>query len=345
VFMNRIILPLFSLLFLPQVLMAAGESRGIFRFSEFSLSPRAVTEEPRSGGFDLKESWIGFEWKRDEYISGELSIGSSDLIAPSIWHQNRTDQISLVAANVLAKTDYFDIRAGLINVPNGYEGAFPEWERQLPETRARARRWFTKRDYGMELKSEVKPFLTSLTVYNGESGANLDQKLWATGLWRYLGSDGYGFLSSATVGRTDARSSSGSVAGTADEGFLFDPNVEAKIRYASLALFRKWKRHLVLLEAGKGDILQNDQKQPFNWQHADVSANLGGDLNLLFRIEHDQTNDRSNLSLTRSYGFGFSLTSEDRLSSVMLWGQKNQEDNEIPNDQLLLQFRLNSNSL
>jgi hypothetical protein len=336
---------LFLLTLLPALGFADGDQRGIFKFSEFSLSPRASTEEPRSGGFELKESWIGFEWLRDEAISGELGFGSGDLVQPAIWYPAKTDQLGLVLAQVRAKTEYLDFRAGLLRIPIGYEGSFPEWERQLPETRARARSWFSKRDYGVELQSEVDAFMTSVTVHNGESGPNLDQKLWATGQWRYLADDGYGFLATSTVGRTDARSSTGSLAGPTNEGFVFDPLLEAKIRFGSLAFFRKWGRHLLLYEFGQGDVLQNDQKHPFKWEHLDICANLGGDLSLLFRIEHDSPNSKVDRFMTRSYGAGFSLTSEDRLSSVLLWAQKNQEDNEIPNDQLLLQFQLNSNSL
>lgn len=314
---------------------------GTFRFSEFSLSPRAHLEEPSHGGFEIKESWIGFQWERDESLNGELSFGSSDLVAPAIWYLPGTDPLSLVQAAVKGRTPYFDIRAGLLSIPNGYEGSFPEWEWQLPTTRVRSHRWFIRRDYGLEVKSEVKPFLTSLTFHNGESGTNLDDRMWTTFLWRFLASDGYGILATAEVGQTDPRSALTSAAAIAKEGFQLDPNESAKLRHGSLAFFKKWRRSLILLEGGRGEILQKDEKRPFDWGHLDVCANLGGDLNLLFRYEHSQSDLKTTETMMKSTGLGFSVSSTDRLSSVILWANKT----EGHGHEGLLIFHLSSNYL
>jgi hypothetical protein len=322
---------------------ADGEQMGTFRFSDFSLSPRLRTQEPSSGGFELKESWIGFEWKRDESLSGEISFGTADLIEPAIWYPTQTGQLQLALAAVQAKTPYMDIRAGLLPIPVGYEGTFPEWEWSLPETYVRSKRWFTRRDYGVELKTETKPWLATVTVYNGESGANLDQKMWVAGQWRYLNSEGIGILATAQVGRTDVQSTTSSTASS--EGFNFDPTDTAKIRHGTLAFFRKWKRHLVLLEGGRGEILQKDEKNPFAWGHLDICANLGGDLNLLFRYEHAQPNTKEASTVVKSTGLGISVSSADHLSMVTLWANKITQDPETPDDQALLIFRLNSNFL
>lgn len=318
---------------------------GTFEFSEFSLSPRGKLEEPSSGGFELKDSWIGFEWKRDDSLSGEISFGSGDIIEPAIWYQDKTEDLALVEAAVKGRTPYFDIRAGLLSVTNGYEGSFPSWERHLPSTRVRSERWFSKRDFGIELRSETKPFLTSLFVRNGESGPNVDEKLWTTALWRVLTSNGYGILVTAEMGRTDPKSTSTSAAAIAEQGFDFTVLEPSKYRHGSLALFRKWNRHLVLFEGGRGEILQSDRKRPFAWGHADLCANLGGDLNLLFRYEQSQSDIHRTETIVKSTGFGFSVSSSDRLSSVTLWANKNTESIEQQNDQILLVFRLNSNSL
>lgn len=318
---------------------------GSFRFSEFSLSPRAKVQEPSSGGFELKESWIGFEWQRDESLSGEISFGTADLIAPAIWYGTQKTGLQLVHAVVQAKTPYVDVRAGLLPIPVGYEGSFPEWELSLPETYVRSHRWFTRRDYGVEFKTMTKPWMSSFTLHNGESAENLDQKMWAAGQWRYLNPEGVGILFTGQVGRTDPVSTMGSPAATPTEGFLFDSSDTAKFRHGTLALFRKWKRHLVLLEGGRGEILQKDEKNPFAWGHLDICANLGGDLNLLMRYEHVQSNTKDAETVVKSTGLGFSVSSSDRLSMVTLWANKITEATEVPNDQALLIFRLNSNFL
>jgi len=333
------------ILLISHLAWAEGEQMGTFRFSEFSMSPRVRVEEPSQGGFELHQSWIGFEWKRDENLSGEMSFGTSDLVRPAIWYPTKDGDLAMVHAALKAKTPYVDIRAGLLPIPNGYEGAFPEWELSLPETRVRRHAWFTKRDIGVEIKSETKPWLTSVTIHNGESASNLDQKVWVTGLWRYFNSYGYGVLGTASVGRTDARSTTLSTAASADEGFAFDPMDASKIRQGSLALYRRWGRHLLLAEIGKGEILQKDDKHAFVWGHFDMCANLGGDLNLLLRYEQSQSNTQSVGTIVKSTGFGFSVSSSDRLSSVTLWGNKNNQSPEKQDDEFLLLFRLNSNFL
>lgn len=328
---------------------AEGERLGFFRFSEFSLSPRVSLEEPRKGGFELKDSWIGFEWTRDEGqdqdLSGEISFGSPDLVEPAIWYAPKTSQVELVTAAVKAKTSLMDIRAGLIPVANGYEGANPEWELQLPPTRLRRHRWFAKRDYGLEFAATTRPFTTKLTVHNGESGPNVDQKLWMTSMWKYEDSWGYGALLTAQVGGTSPTSTTGSIANNAEEGFSFDPTDSSKIRHASMAIYHRWNRHLILLEGGRGEVIQKDEKKPFGWGHFDICANLGGDLNLLFRYEYSQSDFKRSESIVKSYGAGVSTTSRDRLTSVTLWANKNQEEPERQNDEALLIFRINSNAL
>lgn len=341
----RIILSLIAFSLLPLQSFAVGERMGEFSFAEFSLSPRMRLEEPSRGGFDLKESWISFEWKRDQSLSGEISFGSADLVAPAIWFQPKTDNLALVKAAIQAKTEFLDFRAGFLEIPVNYEGSYPEWEWSLPATRVLRHRWFTKRDYGFEIRSETKPFLTTLTVHNGESGPNLDNRMWYTGMWQIKTGKGYGFLATATTGQTDAASTAGSLANTPEEGFNFDPTLDSKVRYASFAAFRRWQRHLILLEAGRGDVIQNDQKNPFSWGHLDFSWNVKGDLNLLFRIEQSHPDMKKAETKIKTTGLGLSVSSKDRLSSGTLFLNRNQENPQINNDEAFVIFRLNSNLL
>lgn len=333
-----------ALSFSASLAFAEGEKAGRFEFSEFSLSPRAYLQEPGQNGFELKESWISFRWERDESLDAEIGLGSGDLIAPAIWFAPKAETVELTKAFIRAKTPYVDVRAGILEIPFGYEGAFPEWEWTMPITHVRENRWFIRRDYGIEFRSEHKPFLTTLTIHNGESATNDDGKLWVTGQWRFLTSDGIGLLGSGQVGNTKPESTQNSVAAS-QEGFVFDPTQSAKIRQLSIAVFRKWHRHLILAEYGRGDVLQNDDKNPFGWGHIDGSWNVKGDLNLLARYEQWQANLRDPSTVKKSYGAGVAVTSADRLSMVTLWLNKNQEKPEINNDEILILFRLNSNFL
>ncbi len=330
---------------LPSWAFADGESLGHFSFHEFSVSPRMRVEEPKRGGFELKETWIGFEWRRDESLSALFGLGSSDLVLPAVWYTPKPQQLEFVAASVNAETPYVNFHAGLLAVPFTYEGEKPEWEWALPATRVRRQSWFTKRDFGIEFEFHSGSYLTKVFIHNGEGATNADNRLWYTGLWQYKDTEGYAALLSASTGGTGPESTLGSVAPGPALGFVFDPTQDAKIRLGSLAIFRRWLRHLVLVEVGRGETIQLDTKHPFAWGHLDLAWNLGGDLSFLFRYEQTQNDLQTTETIVKSSALGLQISSEDRLSSISLMAVKNQESPEKQNDEFLLQFRLNSNFL
>lgn len=346
--LNRLFLIL-AFLLTESVSFARGEQMGEFSFSEISLSPRGIVREPSEGGFTLEESWLSIDWKRDENLRGEISFGTSDLIRPAIFYTPVEDQMSLVEAFIEAKTQWVDFRAGLLPVATSYENSVPEWEWYLPATRVRDRGWFARRDIGVQMEVRRRPYLTQISFYNGEGATNLDKKMWYSGLWNYQDGKGLGATLTATVGKTGAQSTDPALTGGTNaavaEGFVFDPSIASQIRFANLAVYKKWMRSLVLAEYGRGDIEQDDVKNPFQWGHFDVSYNLGGDLNLLARFEQSQSDVKRAETTVNSTSLGFVVSSKDRLSSVTLMGTSNKEKIEVPSDEIRLIFRLNSNIL
>lgn len=324
----------------------SGEKLGKFEFSEITLVPSFELEEPSSGGFSLSKSWIGFHWNKAEVISGTLNVGTRDLIKPAIWFETKEGDIALTQATIEIKGDYLDLRAGLLPVIQSYEGSKPEWDLLLPETRVRRHRWFVKRDYGLELRTKFQEWSGTWSVHNGETAANLDQKVWTSGMWAYQNSWGFGAMLTAFVGRTDARSTAQSKGVAIDEGFNFDISEPSKIRHGALAIYRAWGRNLLLLEAGKGDVLQKDAKQSFNWGHFDVASEIDQNWSLLARYELSQPNSMRSETITKSSGLGISYSTTDRLGQVMIWAQKNQQQpDDKADDEFLFQYRLNSNLL
>lgn len=323
---------------------------GRFRFYDLFLSPRLRVQEPAEGGFELKQSWIGFEWARDEFVRGIVKVGSSDLIRPSIWYTPATlPDFTVVEAWLEGRSPYGDVRAGLLAIPEGFEGTFPEWNSVLPESRVHRRGWITQRDFGLQFRWETKPWSTSITVRNGESGANLDSRMWVTGQWLYKDSEGFGLLLSASNGHTGPASSSGSTAASKEQ-FRFEPGYGSRIRHGILSLFREEGRNLFLLEAGRGDIIHDDfsgdEKRPFGWGRGDICLNFGGDLSLLLRYEATQADLKDSQTINSSTGFGLVLASRDNLQSLTLYGSRNHEAaGEVKNDELWLIFRLHSNLL
>ncbi|MCE3010344.1 MAG: hypothetical protein LW875_07010 [Proteobacteria bacterium] len=325
-----------------QFVWASSERMGEFGFSELTLSPRWKAVEPSDGGMTLAESWLSFYWKRDETLSAEFGVGTSDLVKPAIlFIPSELDGLQLVKAFLQAKTDYMNFRAGLIPVPLGYEGSVPEWEWIFPLTLARESHWFIRRDYGLEAEVIQTNYSARILIHNGESAESLDARSWITGLWS-LQNEGYFFNLSGSVGGTKSQSTAGSLA--PGRGFQFDPNKNAKIRLGVLSFGRDWKRNLFLVESGRGEILQ-DEKKPFQWGQVDWAWNYGGDASFLARYEWNQSNAQSLQSKVDAYGIGFAVSSSDRLSQITLFGRKVHERPQIQNDELWLLLRLNSNVL
>ncbi|PWU19034.1 MAG: hypothetical protein C5B49_06380 [Bdellovibrio sp.] len=348
--MNRLVFLLIGIIgifiFFPALAPAEEfESMGRFRFLDLFLSPRLHYQQSGPGGFELDESWIGFQWQRDERVKAIIKLGSSDLIRPLVWYAPTQDpRFQVVEAWMEGRSSVGDLRAGLLAVPQGFEGAFPEWNSVLPESAVRRRGWILQRDYGLQFRWDTQPWATALSVHNGESGADKDRELWFSGLWQYKDSDGWGLLLTASTGHTSNDSTQGSVAASR-EGFVFDSSADAKIRYAILSLFKEEGRSLFLLEAGRGDLIQQERTHPFLWGRADVVWNFGGDASLLLRYEQTSSDMTDSGTRISTPGLGVVLASADNLQSLTLYASRNDEPNRDPNYEFWLIFRLHSNLL
>lgn len=320
------------------------ETMGRFRFLDLFLSPRLRLQEPGNGGFELEQSYLGFEWSRDEFVRAVFKYGTADLVRPAIWYPQVTSDFALTEGWIELRGELGDVRAGLLTVPLGFEGTFKEWNSVLPESHVRRKGWLVKRDYGIQFRWEARPWATQVTVHNGESGPNSDRWVWTSGLWQYRSSEGFGMLLTASVGHTRVDSTSGSVAQT-QEGFNFDPNESSKIRYGTFALFKEDRRNLFLLEGGRGEIIQGASKGPYAWGRFDLSWNFAKDTNLLARYEQTQSNLEKTQTIVKSTGLGFVFSSRDNLQSITFYGARNVEDPSVQNDEYWVIFRLHSSLL
>ncbi len=346
---NHFFILLLKLLLLISAKTFALESLGVFKFHDFSLSPRVEVNEPSQGGFDLKETWIAVEWSKDEQVHGEFRMGTLDLYSPTIWYQSPSAGLGLVEAWLESKTKYGNLKVGRLPIPDGFESTFVDGFWLMPPSQVKKRNWLFSRDEGLTYEAETKPWLTSMTVHNGEAGRNLDGKMWATGRFQYFNnSTGYGALLTGSVGGTSPASTSSSGANhpaANQEKFIFDPTDSSKIRYGTISFFHLLKRNYFNLEAGRGDILQKDDKFPFAWGRFDVSWNLQSDFNYLLRYEQTQSDLKNNLTIRKHTGLGLLYSSADQLSSVMFFLTRIEEEPKVHNDEASLVFRINSSSL
>jgi hypothetical protein len=335
-------LPLFLFLLIGVSEAAKAETLGKFRFSEIFLSPRLRFQEP--GGFELQQSELSMEWERDHQFRGVFALGTGDYLQPPIWYTQQKKDFAVTQAWVEVLSFYGDFRAGLLPVPLGFEGAYPLWNSILPESAVRAANWMQRRDLGVQFHFFAAPWRTQITVHNGEVGENKDGALWVSGLWEYKNSEGVGVLLTASTGRTKSASTSASLANSVGL-FNFNPAESAKHRLAVLSIFREDRRNLFLLELGRGELVQENQKSPWSWSRADLSWNFYNDVNVLFRYEGTQADLLNSATATRTGGLGFVFSSKDNLQSLTLYGAHHQEIPEINNDEYWMIFRLNSSLL
>jgi hypothetical protein len=326
------------------------ENLGTFRFSEFSLKPLLHLQEDNNSQFTVQTTYLGFEWKRDETLRGQLLLGSSDMIQPAVWFGPSTlPAFGIVEAYLEGRSPIGDFRAGLVDLEQGYEGAVPEWAWVLPPTHFHQNGWLINRDFGFQFRFATYPFRTLFTVSNGESTAtNPDNKFWYSALWELKNSDGYGILLTAEVGNTTAASTNNPVSPSVASSlykFVFNPALDSKIRIGTLAFFRDDGHSLYLIEGGSGDILQSGQSHSFSFGHADVAWHVGGDTHLLARVEQDQSNMSDYSTAVTSSSLGVMLTSKDKLQSFTLMATYNQNATNFPSNELQMIFRLNSRYL
>ncbi len=326
-----------------------SETLGTFRFSEFSLKPLLHVQEETGSAFSLQTTYLGFEWKRDENLRGQLLLGSSDMIQPAVWFSpTTTPAFGIIEAYLEGKSLFGDFRAGLVNLQMGYEGAVPEWAWVLPQTHFHQLGWMIHRDFGFQFHFATYPFTTVMTVSNGESTmTNPDNQFWYSALWEVKNSSGLGILATGQVGQTTSLSTGGSTPSLAASkyNFVFNPALNAKIRVGSVSVFKDDGKSLYLLEAGSGDIVQNSFSNSFAFAHLDLAFHLGGDLQLLMRYEQDQPNMSDYTSVIKSSSLGLMATSKDRLQSFTLFGTVNQLYSQFPDNEVQLIFRLNSRYL
>lgn len=319
----------------------SAERMGSFEFSEVFLNPVLEFQGPESGGFELRQSHLGFQWSKGDRFHAVIKLGNSDLLAPAIWFDPSTQpEFGLTELYMEGLSESGDVRVGLINVGFGFESLFPQWNALLPESQTRQRGWLIKRDYGLSLSWRTSPWETTLAVHNGESRESRDGRFWATGSWMYRAPGPFRFVLGGQVGSTQPQATSLSTAPAA--GFVYDPLESAKIRQGSVALVMEWSSSLMLIEGFQGQILQNDLKHSFVAGRFDAILNLGGDLGLLLRHEQGNPHQGTLSTETKAQTAGFVLHSRDQLYSVSVYGTHLQEEPAVDNSIYGVQFRIRS---
>lgn len=314
---------------------------GSFEFSEVFLNPVLEFQGPESGGFELRQSFLGFQWSKGDNFHAVIKLGNSDLLDPAIWF-DPVDRPEFGLAEVYMEglSNVGDVRVGLVNVGFGFESLFPQWNALLPESQARQAGWLIKRDYGLSLAWKTRPWEMSITAHNGESRESKDGRFWASGHWMYRDDGPFRFVLSGQVGSTQSKATTLSDAPA--QGFVFNPGEAAKIRVGSMALVMEWSSSLMVLEGIQGQILQKDEKHTFSAGRADAILNMGGDVGLMLRYEQTNPHQGTLTHENKAQTVGFILHSKDQLYSVSVYTTAIHEEPDVDNNVYGAQFRIRS---
>ncbi len=319
---------------------------GEFKIESLRVQVQGQQKESSTGGFKLNDSWLRFSWSlKDDLdaISSVFELGTPDLTRESLFF-NPKNKSELVLTQVWLryKGKFADTKVGLMPVPFSNRGVLGFDQNSFPKSQWEEQFWFPQRDFGIEFHSHYGQYDTRIMVHNGESSTeNLDGRFWASSAWSYIPSDELKFSVSAMVGQTKSESTASATA--QNFGFSIDPNANSKIRVVSFLAAKSWAKRSWLAEYGLGDILQPDQeKKKFGFGLLQSSWPIAPSTSILGRVSQIHSDYKEVNSLTRGYGLGFEFRDQKEVLSLTVFGEKREEKNQVQNDLLTVQFRLNT---
>lgn len=310
---------------------------GSIELNQWVLQPQVELQERQTGEFFLRDSFLQFEFSANENLRGRVKMGSGDMMTPSQLYREDVDaRLGLAEAYVEFAHDLVRVRAGQIPLPFGIEFFEDESSRLLPLSLLYRKRLLTRRDFGVSVSSESRGFSSEFYGYNGESGPNLDGRVWIGGVWSYR-NPLLQILLSGQAGATKPAS-------TAESGStLAQANLREKAlwRWGAFGFKIEPKYWEISGEIGSGESIQNEVRKPFYFGHGDLLYQTSSNVWVGLRWDHWEPND-----LTQ-------VASEREASSVLVWRNENQTNQvtlaltkvwekgmNIANDRILLAWKL-----
>lgn len=305
-----------------------AEQLGTLNVSEYFFEFEAKLKEPQAGntGFNLSESYVGFTWVKDSNLSGKIKLGSQKKIGRPYWMGADVTTLGFFEAYGEYVGGLGEIRAGLIPTGFGLEGRTPDAQLLLPRMKFFTNRWLAQEDFGVSYYLSHNGFYTRATVHNGEAAEDADSRSFLTSLFGWKGGAGFHLGISGTTGRR------------------VDSNrVEHKMRVADAFVDLDVYGLGFTVEGILGETKTSAQAQQFlNWR-ADIRHPLGERSSIFLRHEQYDPNVFAYLDLEKVWVLGLEFSGEHRSSRLIISAIKNNEEiNEVPNDELRVTWRLNS---
>ncbi len=297
------------------------EPLGTISVSDLLLAPRFTYSEPSRGHFQPGDSYIAVRWKRDEVLSAQVMLGTQSLInIPNRYTQINGDTVNVIEAYGQGDGSFGRFRAGLIPIPFGSEGGIAEGRLRFPRSLIFEKGMIGLRDHGVSYSISHERFGSEWAIHNGESGRDLDNKIWYTGRWGYTipGKMRFGF--SGQTGRTTPASTDplGSYAGGSPADAVMDLTKSAKFRTGNAFVNIDTRQFGLTFEGTVGDVIQ-DAKRRFTAGHADIYIPVTPKIATLARYDFFDPK-RGEVNHTQNLTAGISYRTGQDTSEIYIFG-------------------------
>lgn len=317
---------------------AAVEKLGRVELTDVLVKPTFLLEEPQEGEFQFNESSLEFSWYLENQFQAVVRLGSVSLRNPMARFDGPvTEDLGLIEGYAQFSSVYGQVRAGLIPLQYGAEGAMNEREIYFQRSLLIQNRVLPLRDIGFEYSVQHNGYFSDLKVHNGEAGDNTDGRMWVTGNWGWKDREKFKVGLAGLTGTTKPLATSAS----GDTLANVDPLKASKWRMGTA--FVQWfpSEWKTVLEWTMGEVEQDDKVAgKFSGGHVDLIYEQPR-WAVMARWDYLEPNTELAQDLQRQTSLGFMLKNKSQTSQLRFIGTKVIEDQaKQPNDQLWVIWQL-----
>lgn len=319
-----------SLISSPAIVKA--EQIGEISLSDFLVEPsfyfteKGTVSGTTESGFSLGHTYFSAKWNLQKKILGRIMLGQYSLLNRPSWSPVTESGLGFVEAYAEYKSQLGTIRAGLLPVAFGLDGATQETRLWFPRHFLYTQGLMQLRDMGFSYQIAHNDFYTQATLHNGEGGADQDRRLFYTGRIGWDGPAGMTAGLSGSVGY-----------------YKTSTTQDTKTRIGNVFFGMNLYAVGLGLEATMGELKsQISKKQFLNW-YVSARHNLGKRWGFLMKYEFFDPSQLVKEDSRKQGLLGVFAENETGTSRVTLAFLKNwEEKSQNANDEYRLTWRITS---
>lgn len=312
-----------------QIARAGEGGIGSLKLNGFLLEPmfRWSDGTTKSDGFRLGQAQLGVDWNLNSEIKGVVRLGNAYQVGRLNGPGEFNSQLGVVEAYAEYHLPVGFLRAGLVPIGFGWDGWTRESNLRFNRNQIFQNLLVPVRDLGISYLVSHNRFYSLLSVHNGESDVNSDQRSQFTATVGYLASTGLNMGLTGMTGR-----------------YLTADLSEERARWVNGFLRWGGARTYVRIEGTNGDFRKvgSDQlvSNLFSYR-VEVSQELGTKWGIQGRFDHLNSDTTQQDRLRKQIQYGFFWSNEEETSTLFLIGVKNQRSSiQKESDEVRLIWRV-----